>query len=159
PGDLDPRERFSRYGLDSAGATAWIAELAAELGRDLSPTLIWGYPSVEDLARYLENGDRQTVAAPAASAPPTSTAEPIAIVGMACRFPGAPNLAAYWKMLCDGVDATREIPADRWDRDAWYDPDPSQPGRRINTRRGAFLDRIDGFDPLFFGISPREAAE
>jgi acyl transferase domain-containing protein/acyl carrier protein len=162
--DLDPRERFSRYGLDSAGATAWIAELGAELGRELSPTLVWGHPSVDDLARYLSgaagpSGPSGGTAAPAAhpSTPP-STSEPIAIVGMACRFPGAPDLAAYWRLLCDGIDATREIPADRWDRDAWYDPDPARPGR-INTRRGAFLDQIDGFDPLFFGISPREAAE
>ncbi|HYX25759.1 MAG TPA: acyltransferase domain-containing protein, partial [Thermoanaerobaculia bacterium] len=64
----------------------------------------------------------------------------------------------FWKMLCAGVDATREVPADRWDAAAWYDPDPQAPGT-INTRRGAFLDRVDGFDPLFFGISPREAAE
>ncbi len=159
PADLDPRERFSRYGLDSAGATAWIAELAAELDRELSPTLIWGYPSVDDLARYLEEGDGgQALAATAPITSSVSGAEPIAIVGMACRFPGAPDLSAYWRLLCDGIDATGEIPADRWDRDAWYDPDPLRPGR-INTRRGAFLDRIDGFDPLFFGISPREAAE
>ena len=162
PADLDPRERFSRYGLDSAGATAWIAELAAELGRELSPTLIWGYPSVDDLARYLEGKDGEAGAvspAPLSTlAPSVTAAEPIAIVGMACRFPGAPDLAAYWRLLCDGIDATGEIPADRWDRDAWYDPDPTRPGR-INTRRGAFLDHVDGFDPLFFGISPREAAE
>ena len=157
PGDLDPRERFSRYGLDSAGATAWIAELAAELDRELSPTLVWGYPSVDDLARYLENGASAPIQT-AAPVPTASSSEPIAIIGMACRFPGAPDLAAFWRLLCDGVDATGEIPADRWDRDAWYDPDPSRPGR-INTRRGAFLDGIDGFDPLFFGISPREAAE
>jgi acyl transferase domain-containing protein/acyl carrier protein len=155
--DLDPRERFSRYGLDSAGATAWIAELAAELGRELSPTLVWGYPSVEDLARYLSGGEAAHEPATVRPASP-SAGEPIAIVGMACRFPGAPDLSAYWRLLCDGIDATREIPADRWDRDAWYDPDPARPGR-INTRRGAFLDQIDGFDPLFFGISPREAAE
>jgi acyl transferase domain-containing protein/acyl carrier protein len=156
--DLDPRERFSRYGLDSAGATAWIAGLAAELGRELSPTLVWAYPSVEDLARFLAGGDAAPVrAAPVAAGVPAA-AEPIAIVGMACRFPEAPDLEAYWRLLCAGIDATREIPADRWDRDAWYDPDPLRPGR-INTRRGAFLDGIDGFDPLFFGISPREAAE
>jgi acyl transferase domain-containing protein/acyl carrier protein len=161
PSDLDPRERFSRYGLDSAGATGWIAELAQELGRPLSPTLVWAYPSLEELARHLVAGVEGGDSAPV----PASTVrggqpvgEPIAIVGMACRFPGAPDLDAYWRLLCDGVDATREVPADRWDAEAWYDPDPQRPGR-INTRRGAFLDRIDEFDPLFFGISPREASE
>ncbi len=158
--DLDPRERFSRYGLDSAGATALIAELSAELGRTLSPTLVWAHPSVDELARHLAAGDTAPVASVAAGWPPRTarTEDPIAIVGMSCRFPGAPDPRAYWRLLCDGVDATRTVPPDRWDADAWYDPDPQAPGT-INTRRGAFLDRIDQFDPLFFGISPREAAE
>src|SRR5436305_5888375 len=153
-GSLDLRASFHSYGLDSAGATGLIAELAAELGRTLSPTLIWSHPTPEALARFLAGGDS------ARSRPARSAAadEPIAIVGMSCRFPGAPNPQAFWKLLCAGVDATREVPADRWDAAAWYDPDPQAPGT-INTRRGAFLDRVDGFDPLFFGISPREAAE
>ncbi len=84
--------------------------------------------------------------------------EPIAIVGMACRFPGGVHDAAsYWRLLCDRVDAIREIPPDRWDVDAYYDPDPAAPGK-MNTRWGGFLERIDEFDNHFFGISDREAA-
>ena len=82
--------------------------------------------------------------------------EPIAIIGIGCRFPGADNPAAYWRMLCDGVNAIREVPADRWDMDEFYDPDPLVP-LKLNTRWGGFLDKVDEFDADFFGISPREA--
>lgn len=85
--------------------------------------------------------------------------EPIAIVGMACRFPGgASSPEEFWRNLCAGVDAIGEIPANRWDVDAYYDPAPSTPGK-MNTRWGGFIDQIDMFDPAFFGISPREAAQ
>lgn len=83
--------------------------------------------------------------------------EPIAVIGMGCRFPGAPDPAAYWELLSGGVDAITEIPKDRWDIDEFYDPDPEQPGK-MYTRWGGFLKDIDRFSPAFFGISPREAA-
>ena len=83
--------------------------------------------------------------------------EPIAIVGMGCRFPGdADNPEMFWQRLLSGYDAIREVPADRWDIDEFYDPDPETPGK-IYTRYGGFLSRIDEFDPQFFGITPREA--
>ncbi|MEN6368043.1 MAG: amino acid adenylation domain-containing protein [Thermoguttaceae bacterium] len=85
-------------------------------------------------------------------------AEPIAVVGMACRFPGqADNPEAYWRLLCAGVDAVGEVPPDRWDVDAFYDPDPAAPGKMC-TRWGGFLKNIDRFDNHFFGISDREAS-
>ncbi|HEY7508770.1 MAG TPA: type I polyketide synthase, partial [Vicinamibacteria bacterium] len=84
--------------------------------------------------------------------------EPIAIVGLGCRFPGgAADPAAYWRLLRDGVDAVGEVPRDRWDADACYDPDPEAPGKTY-ARHGAFLPALDRFDAAFFGISPREAA-
>ena len=83
--------------------------------------------------------------------------EPIAIIGMACRFPGSVNNAEeFWNLLCNGVDAITEIPKDRWNIDSFYDPDPDAAGKII-TRWGGFLDQVDQFDPQFFGISPREA--
>ncbi|HEU4533744.1 MAG TPA: beta-ketoacyl synthase N-terminal-like domain-containing protein, partial [Polyangiaceae bacterium] len=84
--------------------------------------------------------------------------EPIAVIGIGCRFPGGAHTPeAYWRLLRDGVDAVTEVPPDRWDVDAYYDPDPSKPGK-TNVRRGSFLPDVYDFDPLFFGISPREAA-
>jgi len=85
-------------------------------------------------------------------------AEPIAVVGLACRFPGAPDAEAFWKLLCDRRDLLREVPADRWDNGTWFDADPQAPGK-MHVRHGYFLDDVSGFDPLYFGISPREAAE
>ncbi|MBF2003215.1 MAG: SDR family NAD(P)-dependent oxidoreductase [Synechococcales cyanobacterium M58_A2018_015] len=82
--------------------------------------------------------------------------EQIAIIGMDCRFPGADSPEAYWELLRNGIDAIREIPPDRWDVNAYYDPDPDAPGK-MYSRYGGFLDCVDQFDPQFFGISPREA--
>ena len=83
-------------------------------------------------------------------------AQPIAVVGMACRLPGAPNVDAFWKIICDGHNAFREVPPHRWDVDEFYDEDPETLGR-MTTRRFALLDDVDQFDSLFFGIAPREA--
>ncbi|HET9209476.1 MAG TPA: type I polyketide synthase, partial [Thermoanaerobaculia bacterium] len=83
--------------------------------------------------------------------------EPIAVIGMACRFPQAPDPRAFWRLLRDGVDAVGEVPADRWSSDLFYDPDPQAAGR-ASTRWAALLDGIDLFDGQFFRISPREAA-
>ena len=84
-------------------------------------------------------------------------ADPIAIVGMGCRVPGGGDTPAHlWKQLCAGVDAIREIPSDRWDGNAWYDPDLSA-SAKSTTKWGGFLDRIDEFDAGYFGILPREA--
>jgi acyl transferase domain-containing protein/acyl carrier protein len=84
--------------------------------------------------------------------------EPIAIIGMACRFPGAANPEQFWQLLLSGRGAVTEVPADRWDVDACYDPDPQAPGKTY-SRWGGFLDRVDEFDAAFFGISPREARQ
>ena len=78
---------------------------------------------------------------------------------MACRFPGgADDPDLFWQVLREGRDATRLVPTDRWDADAYYDPTGTVPGTAY-TRRGGFLDGIDLFDAEFFGISPREAAD
>ncbi|HAV77682.1 MAG TPA: beta-ketoacyl synthase, partial [Anaerolineae bacterium] len=112
------------------------------------------------MANHLSNGSReikQTKPSPAPiQSPSTYTKEPIAIIGLSCRFPQAPNPQAFWELLRNGVDAITEVPSDRWDVDAFHSENPD-PGK-ITTRFGGFLDNVDLFDPHFFGISPREAA-
>ncbi len=83
--------------------------------------------------------------------------EPIAIIGIGCRLPGASDPESYWQLLSNGVDAITEVPADRWNIDAVYDPNPKVPGK-MSTRWGGFIEQGAGdFDANFFGISPREA--
>ena len=83
--------------------------------------------------------------------------EPIAIIGIGCRFPGgARDPESFWRLLSNGVDAIGEVPADRWDADAYYDADPQAAGK-ITTKQGGFLDQVDRFDAAFFRIAPREA--
>ncbi len=154
-------------GMDSLMAVELRRQLERAVGKELPATLAMDYPRITDVADFLVNdvlrlsaqasADAAAQPAPvAASATTTHTDEPIAIVSVACRFPGAPDPDAYWELLSGGVDAIREIPEDRFDVDEYYDPDPEAPGK-IYTRYGGFLDTIDGFDPEFFGISPREA--
>ncbi|MFB2977494.1 type I polyketide synthase [Microseira sp. BLCC-F43] len=84
--------------------------------------------------------------------------EPIAIIGLGCRFPGnAKDPASFWHLLHEGIDAVTEVPPGRWDVDAYYDPNPEALGKTY-TKQGGFIQQVDQFDPLFFGISPREAA-
>jgi phthiocerol/phenolphthiocerol synthesis type-I polyketide synthase D len=86
-----------------------------------------------------------------------ATAEPVAVVGIGCRFPGGVvGPQSYWEFLANGGDAISEVPSDRWDADAFYDPDPFAPGR-MASKWGGFLPDVAGFDAEFFGISPREA--
>lgn len=82
--------------------------------------------------------------------------EPIAVIGLACRLPGAATPEAFWQLLLDGQDLVTAVPVARWDMDQYYDPVPGKPGKSY-VRTGAFLDEVDSFDPQFFGISPREA--
>ncbi|HEY9306074.1 MAG TPA: SDR family NAD(P)-dependent oxidoreductase, partial [Mycobacterium sp.] len=154
---------FFDLGMDSLLAVELRTRLERAVGKELPATLAMDYPRITDVADYLVNDvlriSPQPSANPAAQpdvATPIRTDEPIAIVALACRFPGAPDPDAYWELLSGGVDAIREIPDDRFDVDEYYDPDPEAPGK-IYTRYGGYLDRIDGFDPEFFGISPREA--
>ena len=88
--------------------------------------------------------------------PPTETkGESFAIIGYALRLPGAANADEFWDVLSEGRDAISEVPADRWDVDEFYDPDPDAPGK-IVTRRAGFIDDATGFDAPFFGLSNRE---
>ncbi|EYF00540.1 Malonyl CoA-acyl carrier protein transacylase [Chondromyces apiculatus DSM 436] len=156
PQTIDVRERFSHYGLDSLGATGLLTELSKVLGRPLSPTLVWEYPTLGALARYIAEGTGEpSGAAPARATRGAAGDEPIAIVGMACRFPGAPDVEAFWRLLSGGAEAISEVPADRWGAAVLGDADPG--AAAVTSGRGGFIGGIDAFDPQFFSISPREA--
>ncbi len=156
PDTIDIHDPLANYGVSSRDAVILSGDLEELLGRRLSPTVVYEYPSIELLSRYLaENTEYKTPALSSNSFPGTSV-EPIAVIGMACRFPGANDLESFWQLLCRGTDAITEVPGDRWQKQAFYHPDPSVPGKAVSYW-GGFLDNIDQFDPFFFGISPVEA--
>lgn len=156
-GEIDRQQPFASFGLDSAQTVRLIGDLEGWLGRSLSPTLAWECPTVKMLADYLAGDVTRPAPTYKVETPRTIEPEPIAIIGLGCRFPGAANPEAFWRLLQDGVDAITEVAKNRWDVDAFYDRNPATPGK-MNTRWGGFLEHVDLFDAEFFGISPREAA-
>ncbi|MFF5077633.1 type I polyketide synthase [Actinoplanes sp. NPDC000266] len=150
---------FKDSGFDSLTALELRNRLAAETGLTLSPTMIFDFPRPRELAAHLRDklaGRRQ--AGPVAAKPAATAGEPIAIVAMACRFPGGVRSPEdLWRLVTDETDAVSEFPSDRgWDTDRLFDPDPDHPGTTY-VRHGAFLDEPGAFDAAFFGISPQEA--
>lgn len=110
------------------------------------------------LSRALTSLKEMRVRLEAAEAAQAALREPIAIVGMGCRLPGASSPRALWELVRSGVDAITATPRDRWDARPLFDEAPDAAGK-VATRWGGFLDEIDQFDAAFFGISPREAAQ
>ncbi|WP_262704979.1 MULTISPECIES: SDR family NAD(P)-dependent oxidoreductase [Streptomyces] len=153
-------EHLSDFGFDSISLTELAGMLSDELAISVLPPELYAHTDVASLVAALAarlpapKRSAQTVAA--APAAGSVAEEPIAIVGMAGRFPGSPDLDAYWENLAAGRDLIEEIPADRFD---WRDiyGDPREDPERVPSRWGGFLSGIDGFDPEFFRISPREA--
>jgi acyl transferase domain-containing protein/acyl carrier protein len=147
-------------GMDSLMAVELRGALGRLVGQAMSATVAFDYPSIDALAAYIEGAVfRKESVSPQASSVLTTTTldEPIAVIGIGCRFPGGGDgPEAFWSMLREGRDAVTEVPAGRWDVDAFYDPDPDVPGK-MYSKWGGFLEQVDGFDPLFFSISPHEA--
>ncbi|MEU2427884.1 beta-ketoacyl synthase N-terminal-like domain-containing protein, partial [Streptomyces sp. NPDC007851] len=164
---VEAEQAFRDIGFDSLTAVELRNRLNTATGLRLPATLVFDHPTPRELARYLRSevlGDDTEDTArhqPERAAPApvgTATDEPIAIVGMSCRFPGGVTSPdGLWELLRDGVDAVSGFPTNRgWDLDGLYDPDPDSPGT-VYTRQGAFLHDVADFDASFFGISPREA--
>ncbi|WP_443056159.1 SDR family NAD(P)-dependent oxidoreductase, partial [Streptomyces sp. IBSBF 3136] len=157
---IDAERAFNDLGFDSLAAVELRNSLNTAAGLRLSATLVFDYPTPLALATHLEDRllhgrPKRTSTAPAARG---VSDEPIAIVGMACRYPGGVSSPEdLWRLVADGRDAIAEFPGDRgWDIAELYDPEPGTPGR-TSTKEGGFLYEAAQFDPDFFGISPREA--
>jgi acyl transferase domain-containing protein/nucleoside-diphosphate-sugar epimerase len=155
--EIDPDHEFGRLGMDSLTAVELGRRLSAGTGLQLPATLVYDYPSPRRLAAHLLTELLEGAAADgnAGRAVPVAQDEPLAIVGMACRFPGDVSTPEeFWELMLSGRDGTGPFPEDRgWDLDTLHGAGPGSSA----TTRGGFLYDVADFDPAFFGISPREA--
>ncbi|MBM7090554.1 type I polyketide synthase, partial [Streptomyces sp. S12] len=168
PGTVDPDRPIAELGLGSRQLVTLGAGLAELTGRTPDASAVFDHPTVTALAAAALHGPgagpdtRPDVPAPRphsgpAGEPSGPVGDDIAIVSMACRFPGgADDPEALWQLLAEGRDAVTDVPPGRWNTDGLHDPDPEAAGTAYSLR-GGYLTGIDRFDAPFFGISPREA--
>ncbi|WP_424893374.1 type I polyketide synthase [Streptomyces sp. XH2] len=182
--DLTPDRPFTALGFTSLQGVLLRDRLGAATGLELPVTLVFDHPTPAAAAGFLQSAllpgssplpaslaSLASLESPAPSATPsarttgsgarTPAQEPVAIVAMACRYPGpgkdVTSPEELWQLVADGADATSDFPGDRgWDLEALHSPDPDRLGTSV-TRRGGFLRRAADFDAAFFGMSPREA--
>ncbi|MEV6669547.1 type I polyketide synthase [Streptomyces sp. NPDC051162] len=157
--DVEPGRPFTAFGVTSLGGVLLRDRLGAATGLELPATLVFDHPTPAAVAEFLRAallGDPAPDSAPGNGR--VRTPEPVAVVAMACRYPGGvASPEELWQLVADGTDATSDAPDDRgWDLPGLCDPDPDRLGTSV-TCRGGFLRGAAGFDAAFFGMSPREA--
>jgi natural product biosynthesis luciferase-like monooxygenase protein/amino acid adenylation domain-containing protein len=182
-GVLSSSKNFFRLGIDSIKAIEILDALQMDLDVKISPAAMFDLSTIDDLSgaiakeHYVQLRARMDAARPAGNVQPDHTTvatsgslakraiapaigleetDGIAIIGLACKFPGAPSLSSFWELLREGRDATSEVPPDHWDWRPYFDSDPSAE-KKTYSRWGGFVDDIDMFDASFFDISGEEA--
>ncbi len=156
---IEPQRSFKELGFDSLAAVELRNRLDALSGLSLTATVVFDYPNATALADYLLDIASGETRGHAQAIPTKKTLEePIAIVGMSCRYPGGVGSPEeLWQLLADGVDAISPFPDDRgWDLEGLYDPDPDHSGTSYASE-GGFVQGAGDFDSEFFGLGPREA--
>uniref|UniRef100_A0A0G4HEN0 Uncharacterized protein n=1 Tax=Chromera velia CCMP2878 TaxID=1169474 RepID=A0A0G4HEN0_9ALVE len=181
PVSVDFNVPLYEYGLDSLAAVEFAEDLSIRLSMHLEPTLLFNYPTLRDVVDFLDEGEGNSSAKPSAPDPSEEVFSPspsingisdpavlgstqwtgeesgLAVVGVACRLPGgSSSLERYWEMMMRGTDCTSEVPLNRWNNEAVYDPDPDVEGT-LYVREAAFIEGIELFDNAFFSISAAEA--
>ncbi len=171
PDALDPTVTFGDLGVESIMLGELLRAIERHLDRHLEPTTLLDNPTLEQLSTHLGADEptgpvtdprpspEETVSAPqiavtAAAVPAQPVDNSIAVIGVACRMPGAPDADTFWRNLVDGVCSVTEAPLSRWDHRAHYDPQPRL-GSTI-SKWGGFVDGIEDFDPGYFNLSDSE---
>ncbi|MCW2552475.1 MAG: polyketide synthase family protein [Mycobacterium sp.] len=159
PEELDPDVSFNDLGVGSRDSVVLSGELSELVGRPVSPVEFWEHPTINSLARFLADPQPEPAIEPTPSLGVGSMNEPIAVIGLGCRFPGDINgPESLWQFLSDGRSAVTQVPPDRW---APFDDGSPELAALLSetTKWGSFLHDVDAFDAEFFEILPREAAK
>jgi acyl-CoA synthetase (AMP-forming)/AMP-acid ligase II/3-oxoacyl-(acyl-carrier-protein) synthase len=154
PASIDEHRPFAEYGLASLHIIRACTTIEEKLRRPISPVLLFEHPTLQSLSKALSCVNDAIVNEASALSSPLG--EPIAIIGLGCRFPGASTPEKFWQLLISGGQSIDVVPSDRWNLERFYSAGAFGP-RQMNTRFGGFLNDVDLFDRRLFGISKLEA--
>eukprot|EP01105_Mastigella_eilhardi_P003765 TRINITY_DN1490_c0_g1_i2.p1 TRINITY_DN1490_c0_g1~~TRINITY_DN1490_c0_g1_i2.p1 ORF type:complete len:3304 (-),score=649.04 TRINITY_DN1490_c0_g1_i2:2421-12332(-) len=163
-GAVDTQVPFQEFNFDSMAVLNVSSKLSEWLGFRVNPISLYDYATIDKLAEHLGSDScavesaSPTTDLPLLKQSHTAINEPLAVVGIGCRYPKSPSPDALWELLTSGVDAAIETPPSRWDNARLYSADPSAPGK-LRSRFGCYVDSVSNFDHAFFRITLREARQ